>query len=814
MHLAMARRFARSMDDPVSHFNQSQFSAAEHYAIAVSLLVDAAERALACQLFLKAAVQARQSGSFTTAERYLRLGVNLLPQGGWQNDEAHQGDSSASTIAFALHAELHLVLYSLSRHVEADALYAELTTYVTSPMQLVDSACVQIVSLSNRTLYGEAVALCNTLLGHWHIGAPTDDVVAVVQLELDRFYALVAAGALEQLGQGSDLSDDRLLAVARLLNRTAAAAPFFNPLIGFWFFIRSACLALEHGYCPKGIASLSAVVMCTITLRGDYVTGCRASLIAVELAKKRQQGLQAARTYHAFSVVGSHWVRPLEEVITTARMALDGLVRAGDFEYACFTYYQTFTAQLDTGAGFAELNNTIEAALCFALKTGNRHCAKSLVSMRQLLRALQGQTHSPGRFDDAEFKETQHLIAAKDIPVALCYFHIYRALSACLFNKDEALRQHVEKAVTLAPYITGFYPTALANLLHSLALIQHIRATTPADSERTGLLERLAANQTWLSARASDAPMNFGHLYDLVEAERLDAIEQPWSALQLFEQAMLKAQGNQRPWHHALITERASQFCMRRRLEHVGRQLLTRAHSLYQAWGAVGKTQAMKTELPFVGTAQRGRWLSNHGDPSDQNSLLRAFQMLASETSLPRLVMRIVELVGQMTGATDVRFSLLDDEKRWILEGGLRGREQMERMTQHEAEEKRLVSSSVQRLALKTLQPIVSDDAVVDRRFDETFIKEWQRTKRLGQPLALVFIDVDLFKKYNDHYGHQAGDMCLKRVAHTICTSVQRAEDLVARYGGEEFVVLLPGLGSRRCFVSGKKAGQKSVRHG
>lgn len=78
------------------------------------------------------------------------------------------------------------------------------------------------------------------------------------------------------------------------------------------------------------------------------------------------------------------------------------------------------------------------------------------------------------------------------------------------------------------------------------------------------------------------------------------------------------------------------------------------------------------------------------------------------------------------------------------------------------------------------------------RSFDEALEKEWRRELRHTEPLSLILLDIDFFKRYNDSYGHQAGDTCLKTVAECLAASVQRAGDLVARYGGEEFVVLLP----------------------
>jgi diguanylate cyclase (GGDEF)-like protein len=78
------------------------------------------------------------------------------------------------------------------------------------------------------------------------------------------------------------------------------------------------------------------------------------------------------------------------------------------------------------------------------------------------------------------------------------------------------------------------------------------------------------------------------------------------------------------------------------------------------------------------------------------------------------------------------------------------------------------------------------------RRFDEYLQQEWQRLWRDQIPLSLILCDIDYFKHYNDYYGHQAGDDCLRQVAQAIARSVRRSTDLVARYGGEEFAVVLP----------------------
>ncbi|MEI8236313.1 MAG: diguanylate cyclase [Methylococcaceae bacterium] len=78
------------------------------------------------------------------------------------------------------------------------------------------------------------------------------------------------------------------------------------------------------------------------------------------------------------------------------------------------------------------------------------------------------------------------------------------------------------------------------------------------------------------------------------------------------------------------------------------------------------------------------------------------------------------------------------------------------------------------------------------RYFDDQLAHEWTRARRLNQTLAIAMIDVDWFKKYNDRYGHQGGDDCLRQVANVLSNVAKRDSDFVARYGGEEFAIILP----------------------
>ena len=111
-----------------------------------------------------------------------------------------------------------------------------------------------------------------------------------------------------------------------------------------------------------------------------------------------------------------------------------------------------------------------------------------------------------------------------------------------------------------------------------------------------------------------------------------------------------------------------------------------------------------------------------------------------------------------------------------------------------------LLDITEERKAQAELERLASRDGLTGvanrRHFDETLAAEWKRARREARGLTLLMIDVDHFKRYNDTYGHPAGDLALKQVAGALELEMHRPGDLVARYGGEEFAVIMPTTGN------------------
>ena len=123
---------------------------------------------------------------------------------------------------------------------------------------------------------------------------------------------------------------------------------------------------------------------------------------------------------------------------------------------------------------------------------------------------------------------------------------------------------------------------------------------------------------------------------------------------------------------------------------------------------------------------------------------------------------------------------------------------QMEYAARADFLKNRLLTLDAKRLKLlgEELHMLSTTDGLTSlanrRHFENCYDAEWRRALRTQDSLTLIMIDIDYFKNYNDHYGHQAGDECLRRVSDVFSSYAQRSGELVARYGGEEFVILLP----------------------
>ncbi|MEN3264450.1 MAG: hypothetical protein V7646_1344, partial [Pseudonocardia sp.] len=695
VQLAMARRLAGAPE---------LFAvAAEQYLPVVDAVDDAAERRQVVGLLRRAADQASLIGDHALVNALLAAALRLLDRG------------ETATLVEA-HTGRHAALYSLGRLEEADEEYRAIEGLCATVLERAGATAVQVRSLTLRKSFAEAMGLGIEALRECGITVPTVDQLPA---ELDHRFGylyrwLDQTDAADDLAQ-PEITDPTLLAATCLINAILPAAYFVaDHAMLAWLSLEALRICIEHGPGPTLLGPASHTAFAAVALRGDYAAGYRAGrrILALGEARGYEPGTSQAR--YLFADV-SWCFEPIEKGVHAVQRARQGLITGGYLANAGYsTYHPTVSELLDCAPSLDTWVAEVEAGLAFVRRTGNEKTGQWLDSYRWLAGVLHGEGSAA-----AEAIPTDRYA---DSPLALFHAHLSHAIAAAIFGDPAGLAQHTAAAMPLLPAAVGTYVTAIARLLRGLGLAGQARATD--GEERGGLLSELDEMTQWLAARAADAPDNFLHLLRLLEAERAWEVGDFRAAVLAYDAARREVAGRQRPWHRALIAERAARFYLAHGIDQAGYDLLAQARHEYAAWGATAKAGQLDWAYPTLrphadaSTDQPGDLLHQRATVTtgtlDLLGILSASRALSAETSIDRLHSRVAEVLGAMTGATGVNLLLWSDDRHdWLLPAP--GGDGAARIggTGHE----HAVPMSVLRYAQRTGELLVVADATRDDRF-------------------------------------------------------------------------------------------------
>ena len=695
LQLAMARRLAAVPE---------LFAvAAEQYLPLVDAIADATERRQVVGLLRLAADQAALIGDHALVNALQVAALRLI-------------DPSETATLVEVHTGRHAALYSIGRLDDADEEYRTIERLPTTAVERADATAVQVKSLTHRNRFDEAVALGIGALHELGIIVPAADRLPLeLDHQFDYLYRWLDADGADDVGR-PDITEPTLLAATRLLDAILPAAYNADLSMYAWLSLEALRIWLEHGPGRTLIGPASIAAFAAVALRGEYAAGYRTvrRILAVGEARRFEPDTSHARFEFALLAC---WFEPIENGVHAVRRAREGLIAGGEPAYAGYTYQAALQYLVDCAPSMDVYVAEVEAGLAFVRRTGSEQTSQWLDSHRWLAGVLRGES-------SASVDEAIPADRYADNPLAMCFAHIDHAIAAAIFGDPVGLTRHSAAAMPLLPAVPGHYPTAVARLLRGLALTGQARATD--GDERRDLVSELDDLTQWLATRAADAPANFLHLLRLLEAERAWAVGDFRAAALAFDTARREVAGRQRPWHRALITERAALFYLAHGLERAGYDLLAEARREYVVWGATAKVDQLDWAYPNL-RPQADMPAEHSGDqPADLPhrrstvttgsidllGILSASQALSSETSIERLHARVAEVLGAMTGATGVQLLMWSDDRQdWLLSAPDGGAVPLS------GTDERIVPMSVLRYARRMGEPLVVADAIRDDRF-------------------------------------------------------------------------------------------------
>lgn len=747
--------------------------AADQYLPATEIVTEPAERQAVVRLFHEAAQRLRLVNP-TMTERLLAAALSVLDAeatSGNGGGSAENGETDPVRLALEIHH--HAALYQLGWLSRADERYRSIERMRPTALELAVPACDQISGLTFRQRPVEAVELGLDLMRRLGVPVPTDEQIGPwSERDYPRFHSWASEGQFAEDLARPEATDLVGMAAARLINRMIPPAYFAGLPIMPWLVFECQRLWVEHGPCSALVGPLSHSGFVSIMIGQHYRAGYTAvrRVLAVSDHFGHEQETSQAWLLLALSAAG--WFEPLETVVGYTRKAFKGLVQTGDRQNASFAAYSLVPGLLECTPTLGEYLTEVESILALAEQAGNAQTKEALIGYRQLARALLGRTDGPGDLSDSSFDAVAHLAEQKNNAVASAYAHVSYGIAALLTGDILALAEHSAGAIDCLLVYQATMSAAIAHVLRALALADTLRAGATgvvdpddagnlrvASDDRVVALAELDRYRAWLGQRAADAPDNFEHLLYLVDAERAWAGGDFRMAAAAFDAALFAVAARQRPWHAALIAERAARFHLSNGLEHTGRFLLAEARDRYQAWGAVEKVRALEGAHPFLRSGSgRHRAAATaasqvSSETIDLLAVLRACQVLSSETSLARLYTRVREVLSALTGATSIRVAVWRDEPRgWYVpspEGSGGPGTPVD-----EGAPADLVPFSAFRYAERTRIPLLVPDVASDDRFsgDPFFRLRLCRSLLVvpilshGEPRAMVILEHRLSK--------------------------------------------------------------------
>jgi signal transduction histidine kinase len=724
LQLAMARRLA-------THPDLFAIAAEQYLPVTRTpeVLDGPAERRRIVELLRRAAEQARFVADHVVMDALLAGALQLV-------------DPADTATRVELHHGRLTALYSLGRLEEGDEQYQAIEDLRPDAVQHATAAAVQVRTLTHRGRLTEAIDVAIDLLRELGIPVPAErspDEVAHQMRHLHRW--LDESDLADDLSR-PEISDPRLLAALELI-RAVLPAIYFVPDLPLytWLTLEAPRILLEHGPARSLIAAARIAANASTMMQGeDKDVAYRATrrILALGEARGYEPETSVLRALYASVVVC--WFEPVENAVRVARQARTGLIAGGDLAYAGYAYHPAVTGLLECARTLDDFVDEVEEALAFSRRTGNETTSQWFGSYRWVAAALRGE----GTEATAVAEMSTRPLRYADNPASMLFEHIARAMVAAVFGDASGLVHHAAAAMPLLSAAAGLYPAAVARLLRGMALAEQARAADTA--QRPALLAELDELSGWLAARAADAPDNFLHLLRLLEAERAWAVGDFRVAAQAFDAARREVAERRRPWHRALITERAARFHLAHGLDLAGRDLLTEARHHYGAWGATAKVAQLDWAYPALLPGARATGADQHSTgtqpPSavttgtiDLFGILSASHALSSETSIERLHARVVEVLSAMTGATGVHLLLLDDDRRdWLVPrpdhttgtpapGG--------RVDEDDA------PMSVLRYVQRTGETLIVDDATRDDRFArDSYFADLDSCSVLAMPIV------------------------------------------------------------------------------
>ncbi len=637
LHLRIGRMMLGDAGDELAN---RLFGILAHLNLGTELM-EPTERLELAELNLQAARKAKSATAYDAACAYLRAGLGLLPDDGWERQRE---------LALSLSRELIEVDYLRGDYEAAELLANEVMAHGLSDLEKAEVHCLLVTQFIMRARYQEALEGVRAGLALVGQTLPRNDIDAAVEASMDEVTRNLGDREIASLLTESEMSDPRARVAARLLRIGMAPAYYDGPQLYSLVILKAVNLSLIHGATPDASNMYSCFGHLLSGLHDQFQAGEAFGKLGLQMAQRFGRRDLAC----ASSFIWANWVLPwtthLPEALPLDEEGFQAGLDGGELTFAGYTVIYSLLYPMLLGRACDEVSREMDIHLDFLERTKNQLCIDCCMGFRLILANLAGETPHRLSFDTADMSEAAFLALGEENQswMGLCYFHILKTQVLYLGGEPAAGLESAALAEERIANIFGNAATAYHNLYTSLCEIACCHDVD--ENERAERLERVRKNQARLGLWADACPENWEHMHTLVEAELARLEGEVDRAMELYDRSTEQARRHRFLPQEALANERAATLCLEMGREDEARDRWAAAHYGYGLWGASWKARELAQEHPeWVGGGKRASADTVSG--LDVISVVKACQTISGEIVLEHLLDKLMAIVIENAGA-------------------------------------------------------------------------------------------------------------------------------------------------------------------
>jgi serine phosphatase RsbU (regulator of sigma subunit) len=594
----------------------------------------------------------------------------------------------------------------------------------------------------------EAIKIGLQVLKQLGVSLPEKPSPLDIQRGFEETASLYVEQEIADLVNLPDMTELEPQAAIYILSSISAAAYIAAPELMLLIVLSMVNLAIKYGHATWSAFSYAChgLILCGVVQ--DIELGYKFGKLGLSLTKRLNATRGNAR---AFEVLGGHVMHWKEHFKETLPILIEGYqsgVETGEFEFAGFCAFFICDHLYFIGHELTGLEQKI-ATYGNAISQIRRENPLNWIRMfRQVALNLLGRSKNPSHLIGDAYNEEQCLplaIKAND-RVGIHLLYLNKLILCYLFGEEH---QAAQNAVRAEQYLDGVTAMVVVPLFHFYDSLAHLGVFADAStSEKEVLLNRVKTNQEKMKKWADNAPMNYLHKYELVEAEKARVLGQNWEAAQLYELAISGARENGYLQEEALAYELAAKFYEACGMDKFAQTYMSEAYYAYTRWGATAKVKDLEARYPQLltrvttvtrltdtpNTTTSTSTTSRSASALDLATVMKATQAISGEIVLDKLLGSLMKILIENAGA-QAGHLILETEGKLLIEAS--GEVDSDNITvlQSISIDNRLPTAIIN-YVVRTKETVVLNDAIREGNFTlDPYIKQHQVKSILCTPL-------------------------------------------------------------------------------